>query len=80
MGAVAGAGGMMLAGAELQAALLAKRNQLKPVPQAGGQGAPVSGAPANGGKGAGGGGLDAVLRKGLERFRFGDDADVTGGI
>lgn len=81
---------MMLAGAALQAAILQKRTQLKPVASAGAAaggatGPGVPGAPGQGpgqgtqgGRGGqragtglkpGDGGLDSVLRRGLERMQ-----------
>lgn len=78
--------GGMLMGAELQAAILQKRNQLKPVTEQGQQqqqqpalvhqaGGLALGAAATAGA-ASGAGLESVLRKGLERIHFDDD---TGG-
>jgi hypothetical protein len=57
---------MMLMGAELQAAITAKRGQLKKVPDA-----PAAPAGAEQ-EGAGGAGLHDVLRRGLQRFQFAD--------
>lgn len=71
-----GVGGLPLAGAELHAAILQRRTQLRPVlpeqqqqPQHQHQSSVGDGGPGA----ADGSSLEAVLRKGLERFHFGSD-------
>lgn len=63
----------MLMGAELQAAILEKRNQLKRVPDPQ-QGAAIAASVAP----AGGVGLHDVLRRGLQRFQM-QETDEAGG-
>lgn len=69
-------------GAELQAAILQKRGQLKPVEQPAAGAAPAGHVAAGGSQGqgqvgAGAGGLEAVLRRGLQKFQL-DGGDDTG--
>lgn len=67
--------GGMLMGAELQAAINAKRGQLKKVAESH---PPVSSAGAGAGVGQEGGvGLHDVLRRGLQRFQFDGEGGDT---
>ena len=80
-GAAAGRLGLPLAGRELQAAIAQKRSQLRPLQEtpahqrsAGGIGAPPPSSSSSQDAAIGGSGLDAVLRRGLERFNFRDQS------